>query len=610
MLRAGIVVAVVMGLAFTRPSWGGRAPAGDDVLAHVIRADYAFSHLFAHGRLDGWFPRFMVGHQEFLFYGPGFTWLLGLIRLATAGALSTVGAYKVAGILTFVAFGPAMAFVATSLGLTRRAAAVVAILALAVNSDLGVGLHAVYSISLVPQQLGAIAFCVALGCLVRTVVDSHRRWTVIGALALVAIAVTHLITGMVLLLIGAIALVPLLVATPGRGRACMRLAGMASAAIGLSAFWLAPFLAHHDLRGPVTTWATPPFGARLSEIFHGRMLFAPGLAWFVAAGMLAWVAWPALRRGLGPLAWFVAAAPIVYLVAAHWAASTWRGNEVTLQLANRGLGYAGALAILPLAALIAKAPDWVALPVAAVAAVVYTGHARHEVGQAGRPEPGIVAAAGRLRHLVPDGARFATERDFPAEIARTGVSHPDLWLAQHSGRDTLNLFNAESSPSAAGFEAESIGKVPPDQLADRLERYGVTTVVTVRPTTEPGLLASGRFVERWRGGGLAILGLVRHTPAPRQMGDAEHVAATPASDGSFPLSWSPKWHARGAHLTESPDGLLRLVGPGNRRSVVLTFRRDRWDLAGALTSVAAAVAAGLYLLSSSSWMSRRRSRTA
>ncbi|HVM14630.1 MAG TPA: hypothetical protein VM287_09900 [Egibacteraceae bacterium] len=53
------------------------------------------------------------------------------------------------------------------------------------------------------------------------------------------------------------------------------------------------------------------------------------------------------------------------------------------------------------------------------------------------PVPQMLEAANELAR-VPEGARFATERDFPSEIEHTKVSHPDFWLAWASGRNTLN----------------------------------------------------------------------------------------------------------------------------------------------------------------------------
>ena len=70
----GCVVAVGLALWSTGGAWGGRPPHGEDVMAYLVRADFALPHLVAHGRLDGWFPRFYLGYQEFLFNGPGVAW--------------------------------------------------------------------------------------------------------------------------------------------------------------------------------------------------------------------------------------------------------------------------------------------------------------------------------------------------------------------------------------------------------------------------------------------------------------------------------------------------------------------------------------------------------
>ena len=73
----GVGVAVVLALWSTSGAWGGLPPHGEDVMSYLVRADFALPHLVAHGRLDGWFPRFYLGYQEFLFNGPGVAWSMG-----------------------------------------------------------------------------------------------------------------------------------------------------------------------------------------------------------------------------------------------------------------------------------------------------------------------------------------------------------------------------------------------------------------------------------------------------------------------------------------------------------------------------------------------------
>src|ERR1700676_2994111 len=88
----GPVAAVLLALRFTRGAWGPRSASGDDVMAHVVRTQWGINHLLVHGHLEGWMPSFALGYQEFLFFGPGCTWLLALLRLITFGFLSNEGA--------------------------------------------------------------------------------------------------------------------------------------------------------------------------------------------------------------------------------------------------------------------------------------------------------------------------------------------------------------------------------------------------------------------------------------------------------------------------------------------------------------------------------------
>src|SRR2546423_13976765 len=163
----GCIVAVGLALWSTGGAWGGRPPHGEDVMAYLVRADFVLPHLVAHGRLDGWFPRFYLGYPEFLFNGPGVACALGLARGMTLGALSNAGALKVVGVVSFAALPVAIAFLARSLGLGRLTAGIAAVLSLLVSSEFGPGLQGLYLIGLVSHQLGAPFFFLALGALLR-----------------------------------------------------------------------------------------------------------------------------------------------------------------------------------------------------------------------------------------------------------------------------------------------------------------------------------------------------------------------------------------------------------------------------------------------------------
>src|SRR5438105_4014789 len=137
-------------------------------MAHLIRADFAVPHLLAHLRPDGWFPRLVLGQQEFLFNGPGLTWLVALLRLATFGTLSTTGALKIIGVAGVAGLPPAVAFLARSYGLSRPAAGLAGVLSLLVSSPYGPGLQGLFRVGLVPNPIGAgrILFPIGLGGLV------------------------------------------------------------------------------------------------------------------------------------------------------------------------------------------------------------------------------------------------------------------------------------------------------------------------------------------------------------------------------------------------------------------------------------------------------------
>ena len=632
-LPAGLVLAVTLALALTAPAWGGRPPAGDDVMAHVVRADFAFSTVFGEGRTDWWFPRFMVGHQEFAFFGPGFTVLLGLIKVGSFGSLSTVGAHKVAGIVTFAAVPLAVAVLVLALGLGRRTAGVAAVLALTVDSVFGLGLSAIYGSSLVPNQLAASFFLVALGCVVRSLTGepgAALRWTTAGVVALTALAVTHPITGLVLLVFLLIGTACLAITRELTAGGVHRVAMIGAAVAGLAAVWLVPFLAHLDLRGPVTAWETPPLGERLQALLRGEVLFGRGLLVLVLAGLVVWAT--DVVAGRRHALFLLVGAP-VYLLVAHAAASAWPANEVAVQLANRGLGYAGMLALVPLAALLARAPLPVGLGAAVVAVVVFGGVGRAAVGQSAEPSPSLVAVAADLERLVHPSARFATERNFPGEITTTGVVHPDLWLAERSDRNTLNLFNAESSASDAPFVTERIRSEPPTTLRNELSRLGVSHVVTVQTATAERMVASGLYRDVATHDELQVLEIVRPTGlpdaatllsvapgGPSLTGElvrgaagviVADVAASAHLQATVAVGWTPKWRAtvdgRAVAPHRTDDGLVGIDLPAGSSRVLLEWRPDGWDRAGQILSGVAVAGLGYRL---SSLMSRRRSRTA
>ena len=621
----GPLVAVAIALFLTRPVWGGGPVAGEDVMFHLLRAEVGID-LLLDGRLDGWFPRFYLGHQTYLVYGPGLSWAIALVRTLTLGLLSTTGAQKVVAVGAFAALPLCVAFLARSYGLGRRAAGFAAVLSLLVSSVFGPGIEGLFLVGLQSHQLGGIYFCLALGALVRVPVDDRVCWVVLAAVALGLLAITHTISLAVLLVVLplTLAFLPLTDHVSAAGLRRLLVTGLAGA--GLAAFWLVPAIAHRDLRGLPATWATPSLGARVGDILDGRVLFRP---WVAAIVLAAWLfgAIRVWRRKRYAAALLVV--PVVYLVIGHYAANRWPEDLVGTHLANRGLGYIGLIAVLPLAALVAAATrrlvawdgraDVALVLVAGVIVFATLGPLRNLPAEFSEPIPQLRAAAVELSVLVPDGARFATQRDYPDEIGRTGVIHPETWFARASGRNLLNGVGLESSLARwAPFEPNELADRPPAVSADVMAGLGVTHVVATSDGLAESLSGSDRFRVVWRESPIAILAVRPRSghPEPSSLvsttvpaaastavADSEHIEVrartSAATRATLAIAWSPKWQGtldgESVDLIRGADGLIEVELPAGASALSLEYREDGWGVVGVLVTVSTVLTGALLL---------------
>lgn len=613
-ITTGVVVGTALALWTVADVVGPELVPGNDGTGHLVRAEVGIDILRS-GRLDGWNPRFGVGYEQFLFYGPGFTWALGLLRLLTLGALSDAGALKVLAVASFAAVPGAAAFCSRSLGLGARAAGLAAVTSLLASGPFGVGLEGTFGLGLFPQQLAGVLVLVAVGAIVRTLRSGATRWAVLTGVVAFALVVTHLISVMIVASLLLVIIPAVVLHERGALQEVPRLLAVAGTVAGAAAFWLLPLAVHRNLHGPVAGWATPPFGMRIGDIVQGRALFLPVDVAFVLAGL----AWGFVRVGRGrPYAVVVAAGPIAVLALQHWSLHG-LPNEFTFQLANRSLGLLGILATFPLAAGLAELSRRrpVASRTGLIAAFALVGFLvvrgsthRGLLDHPPDPLPEARAAADELRRVVPDGARFATVRNPPVEPSATGVLQPDRWLAWASGRNTLNVYPVElSSAPAASSPADTLHETAPEVAADGLRHGGVSHVVTVAPDDLARYAAAeDDFEVVWRGGSLAILEVLGEDDQPPP--SALFTAAAPADgallaferervvlevDAAAPttisvaVAWSPKWHATVAGVAVEPrraaDGLVELDVPAGPTTVELRFRPDRWNAVGAAGSV-------------------------
>jgi hypothetical protein len=610
------VVAVAVAGWLTHGLWGAGPLPGDDTMAHLVRAEFGARWLAPRGRVDGWQPNFGLGYEQYLFLGPGLSWAVAAVHWLSLGLVSVAGAFKIVVIGSFLALPLAVAFLARSFGLGRRAAGLAAVLALCVSNPFGgVGIPGTFDIGLVAHQFGAVPTVLALGGMLRVAVDPRPRWIVFTAAAVAATLASHAISAVTLAVLLVIVL-PTLLATnrPMAAGAAGRLVATLALASALAGFWLLPLLAHHDLHGGLTSWENPPLAKRLADILGGQLLFKSSiLSWWLLAGWLFCVARFQARRR-----WALAllVCPFAYL----WVADAflrWKpGSLISLQLGNRGLGYVGLVAVLPLAALLGHLGrrlgwlgDLASVAGAVVLVVLATGPDRH-LTRLDTPSLQLRQLAMLAREQVPPGGRLAVQRSYGIEQDNTGVSMPSGWLAWASGRNVANMFNPESSPLAGGpaFAADRITKQPPAAAADELAHLGVTHVAVVDDQAGRALLASPRFRVLWHSAPLALLEVQArpHQPAPGSL----LAAATPAraellradpedlrirvetaapTTATVATGWSPKWQAtvngQPAPLGRSPDGLLALALPAGPSTVALGFRPDRWDDLGAAVTL-------------------------
>ena len=311
----------------------------------------------------------------------------------------------------------------------------------------------------------------------------------------------------------------------------------------------------------------PPLAERLADLLAGRLLFHGLLVWLLLAGWLYAVHRFQQRQ---PWALALVVTPFAYLWVADLFLRWDPNNVVSMQLANRGLGYVGVLAVLPFAApWPVPRPSWGSAPLArrgggrlvsaALLVVGIGGALRGEV--VGQQTPAPMLRELQLAAHVPDGARFVTQRDFPNERRITGVSHPDFWLPWASGRDTESVQHRVVHHRLA----RSPGG-PPDRTASRgggrrLARLGVTHVAVINDQAAQPFLASSRFATVWRSPtgpargrtspGPARTGITLSTPVAAQArlvrAEAQHlvIEATTGepTSATIAVAWSPKWHA-------------------------------------------------------------------
>jgi hypothetical protein len=611
-LAAGLAVWMTWGI------WQPGIPVGDDTAAHLVRAEYAFDHFFPH-QADGWQTSFGLGYQEFLFLGPVFTLIIGLCKVLSFGTMSTLDAFKLTIVLSFVLLPMAVAFLAWCFGLGKRAAGVAALLTMTVSSVFGgAGLSGVFQSGLVPQQLGSVWLFFALGGVVLVMRrPTLHRVLFTGACVAVLVA-THPIATIILgflatsILIGAgiewllsqrTHVAPALrrwaqqlsdepeptdliephtdATSPIMSFVAQRLLGLGAAALisaALAGFVLFPLALHSDLRGENSAWGDAAISQQLGNMWKGEFLIRP----WVALVLLAGFGFVLTLAGLGRrMSLTLVLTPIIFLVLGRVFINATPDNAIAIQLTNRSFADVLLIALLPLAAMIAAPRHTVSRTIAtafgtplprhplylvadglvpimlALAVVILPPHlGRERVGTV-KPTAPLANAAGVLRDVVPPNARFATQRDFPREYSLTGMSHPDLWLAATTGHDTLNIFNLESSTVFEPvYETENLTTDTPEQKARVLSRLGITHLLIINNDMAGAIPGSTAFHSIWAEGTMQILEVI---PPPGQPAPASRLSTTTASATATLTQTDPEHVTIDATTSAATDGAIAMA---------------------------------------------------
>jgi hypothetical protein len=628
LLRA---IGSVTGLWITRHGLVSASPAGADIYGHVARTDFALHELFAHGRLDGWYPGLGGGYRLFTVNGPGLALLAGLVRIGTLGRTDTAQAFGLLGALSIAALPWAVALLSRELGATRMAAALHGLLALFVSFYAGGGLAGLYGPGLIAQSIGLPLQVVALALVIRAMRHGSRRTIGVAAAAVAGLALLHPISILVLALFA-----PLGVGREWLGAPLRRLARGAAVALGavaLAGFWLVPAVRFRELQGDATAWLIPPLPTRLAEVVRGDVLFPRPVALAVAGAAAVTLVMalfrPVLWRRLAPFA-----AALAFLTVAHLAVGHAVGpHDLRVQLPTRGLALAAILALHPLAELLGDLAAATRRPLAAggsggwrgvlvgaaVPVVAAVGVAvcvpwllrgpLDPPQEAAPVSASLRAAAVELHRVVPPMGRHLLVT--PPPTAQIGTDFPARWLAVASGTASAHLYFWEATRENTDgiLAAELLWTIDPAAALDTLRRAGVTHVVTADPDQAAALDDIDGFRPVWTGFDVTIHQVVpapgrpspedllqpaveeplalRLAAAPTER-SAEHLAWDAEADTALvvvaAVNYDPAWRAtvdgRPVAVHRSRDGFAQLDLPAGRHHVDLRFTATHPDPLG------------------------------
>ena len=188
-----------------------------------------------------------------------------------------------------------------------------------------------------------------------------------------------------------------------------------------------------------------------------------------------------------------------------------------------------------------------------------------------------------------------------AEIGLFGVTHPDFFLAEKSGKNTVNTYGLELSQSGgAGGTTERLkDDVNGEVTAALFARYGVSHVVTVEPKAGVRLAGMEGFQEVFSSGQVTVFSVARPVEMPKLVRVAksyEHwkfqVDAGADAQASVPIGYSKNWKVKvdgkRVPVSKSGEGLVSFPVPAKKAEISVDWDREPWGALGLVLGIATA----------------------
>jgi hypothetical protein len=301
--EAPLLLLLVYGSAFAYAAFGRGVPAFDDHPGQLFRLWHALDRSLPSATWTAdWSPDWWGGYPELQFYPPGFALVGAAIRALLLWRPSVETVYRILCAVILLAPGvTTYALLARVIG-DRWLALPPAFLALVLSADLQGGVEAGLRWGSLTTRL-SLAWLPLLALALRPWIDAGRlpRWA--PPLAALAILSHPSTLPAVAAMLGLATLLALL-GRPGRGT-LVQAGTTVALALALTAFWSLPLTGRR-------AWVIPLAWGDLSLGFPGDLGGRPVL---LALGMTALSAWVAVGLRRRPFDAFLAALPLVLLIA-------------------------------------------------------------------------------------------------------------------------------------------------------------------------------------------------------------------------------------------------------------------------------------------------------